>query len=33
MTFTIESMLTLGTYDFRMWDVWTAVTADGSWNS
>ncbi len=34
MTFTIEPMLTLGTYDFRMWsDGWTAVTADGSWTA
>lgn len=29
MTFTIEPMLTLGTYEFQMWDDgWTAVTAD-----
>jgi methionyl aminopeptidase len=29
MTFTIEPMLTLGTYDWRMWqDGWTIVTAD-----
>jgi methionyl aminopeptidase len=29
MTFTIEPMLTLGTYDWRMWDDgWTVVTAD-----
>jgi methionyl aminopeptidase len=34
MTFTIEPMLTLGSYDFRMWDDgWTAVTADGSWTA
>ena len=34
MTFTIEPMLTLGTYDYRMWsDGWTAVTADGSWTA
>lgn len=30
MTFTIEPMLTLGTYEHVMWDDnWTAVTADG----
>ena len=30
MTFTIEPMLTLGTYDYVMWDDgWTVVTADG----
>jgi methionyl aminopeptidase len=30
MTFTIEPMLTLGTYDYRIWDDgWTVVTADG----
>ena len=29
MTFTIEPMLTLGTYDYDMWsDNWTVVTAD-----
>lgn len=29
MTFTIEPMLTLGTYDYTMWaDNWTVVTAD-----
>jgi methionyl aminopeptidase len=29
MTFTIEPMLTLGTYDYEMWsDNWTVVTAD-----
>lgn len=34
MTFTIEPMLTLGTYEYRMWDDgWTAVTADGSWTA
>ena len=34
MTFTIEPMLTLGSYDYRMWsDGWTAVTADGSWTA
>ena len=34
MTFTIEPMLTLGTYDYQMWsDGWTAVTADGSWTA
>jgi len=31
MTFTIEPMITLGTWQHRMWDDdWTAVTADGS---
>lgn len=31
MTFTIEPMLTLGTYDYDLWDDnWTAVTKDGS---
>jgi methionyl aminopeptidase len=31
MTFTIEPMLTLGTYEFDLWDDgWTAVTKDGS---
>lgn len=30
MTFTIEPMITLGTWQHRMWDdEWTAVTADG----
>ncbi|MDB1087831.1 type I methionyl aminopeptidase [Streptomyces sp. ACA25] len=30
MTFTIEPMLTLGTYDWEMWaDDWTVVTKDG----
>jgi len=30
MTFTIEPMLTLGTYEYDMWDDgWTVVTADG----
>ena len=30
MVFTIEPMITLGTYQFHMWDDdWTAVTADG----
>ena len=30
MIFTIEPMITLGTYQFHMWDDdWTAVTADG----
>ena len=30
MTFTIEPMLTLGTFDYRIWeDGWTVVTADG----
>jgi methionyl aminopeptidase len=32
MTFTIEPMLTLGTYDWASWDDgWTIVTKDGSW--
>jgi methionyl aminopeptidase len=31
MTFTIEPMLTLGTYEYNLWDDdWTAVTKDGS---
>jgi methionyl aminopeptidase len=31
MTFTIEPMLTLGTYEYNMWaDGWTVVTKDGS---
>ena len=31
MTFTIEPMLTLGTYEYDLWpDGWTAVTKDGS---
>jgi methionyl aminopeptidase len=30
MTFTIEPMITLGSWQHRMWDdEWTAVTADG----
>ena len=30
MTFTIEPMLTLGTFDYHVWDDgWTVVTADG----
>ena len=30
MTFTIEPMITMGKYDFRLWpDGWTAVTSDG----
>jgi len=30
MTFTIEPMLTIGTYDYEIWpDGWTVVTADG----
>ncbi len=30
MTFTIEPMLTIGTYEYRIWpDGWTVVTADG----
>jgi methionyl aminopeptidase len=32
MTFTIEPMLTLGTYEWFMWDDdWTVLTKDGSW--
>jgi methionyl aminopeptidase len=32
MTFTIEPMLTLGGYDWFMWDDdWTVLTKDGSW--
>ena len=32
MTFTVEPMLTLGGYDWDMWDDgWTVVTEDGSW--
>jgi methionyl aminopeptidase len=32
MTFTIEPMLTLGGYDWYMWDdQWTVLTKDGSW--
>jgi methionyl aminopeptidase len=31
MTFTVEPMLTLGTYEYDLWDDgWTAVTKDGS---
>ena len=31
MTFTVEPMISLGTWQHRMWDdEWTAVTADGS---
>jgi len=34
MTFTIEPMLTLGTYDYEIWDdAWTVVTADGRWSA
>ena len=34
MTFTIEPMLTLGTYTWDMWDDgWTVVTADGRWTA
>ena len=34
MTFTIEPMLTLGTFDYSMWaDGWTVVTADGRWSA
>ena len=34
MTFTIEPMITLGTWQHKMWDDdWTAVTADGSWTA
>jgi methionyl aminopeptidase len=34
MTFTIEPMITLGTYKHEMWpDGWTAVTRDGRWTA
>ncbi len=34
MTFTIEPMLTLGTYDYEMWnDGWTVVTKDRKWTA
>jgi methionyl aminopeptidase len=34
MTFTIEPMLTLGTYEWDMWDDgWTVVTKDKSWTA
>lgn len=34
MTFTIEPMLTLGTYDYNIWDDgWTVVTKDRSWTA
>ena len=34
MTFTVEPMLTLGTYDWRLWqDGWTVVTADLRWTA
>jgi methionyl aminopeptidase len=34
MTFTIEPMLTLGTYAYDMWDDgWTVVTKDRSWTA
>ena len=34
MTFTIEPMLTLGTYQHEMWDdVWTAITRDRRWTA
>jgi methionyl aminopeptidase len=34
MTFTIEPMLTLGTYEYEMWDdAWTVVTADRRWSA
>ena len=34
MTFTIEPMLTLGTYDYEMWDDgWTVVTKDRRWTA
>lgn len=34
MTFTVEPMLTLGTYEWNMWDDgWTVVTKDGSWSA
>ena len=30
MTFTVEPMITIGTFQHKMWDDdWTAVTADG----
>jgi methionyl aminopeptidase len=34
MTFTIEPMISLGTWQHKMWDDdWTAVTADGKWTA
>ncbi len=34
MTFTIEPMITLGTYTFDMWpDGWTVVTKDRKWTA
>ncbi len=34
MTFTIEPMITLGTWQHKSWnDDWTAVTADGKWTA
>ena len=34
MTFTIEPMLTLGTYEYEIWDDdWTVVTADHRWSA
>lgn len=34
MTFTIEPMITLGTYDYEMWpDGWTVVTRDRRWTA
>ena len=34
MTFTIEPMLTLGSYDYEIWDDgWTVVTKDRSWTA
>jgi methionyl aminopeptidase len=34
MTFTIEPMITLGTYDYEMWDDgWTVVTKDRRWTA
>jgi methionyl aminopeptidase len=34
MVFTIEPMITLGSWQHRMWDDgWTAVTSDGRWTA
>jgi methionyl aminopeptidase len=34
MTFTIEPMLTLGTYTWEMWDDgWTVLTKDKKWSA
>jgi len=34
MTFTIEPMITLGTYEYEMWrDGWTVVTKDRKWTA